>query len=287
MTASGAGGGLWQLARARGAAARRSGSLRPVVTRIETLHDGGIDFTVRVAQGMKDKDAAAHSDARPIDPFAVPEPDLVVGDLSPTYICLLNKFNVLDDHLLVVTRDFVDQRAPLAAGDFAALQACMRGRSSLGFYNGGREAGASQPHRHLQVVPLPLSLRGPAVPIESVTAPGAAGDGVHRSAALPFRHAFTATGMQAGPRPLYAAYRRLLEATALAQSAADGFLPPYSLLVARSWTLLVPRSRDEVEGIPVNSLGYAGALLVRDEEGLARLRSIGPLEVLARAALRP
>ena len=50
--------------------------------------------------------------------------------------------------------------------DFDAVWSCMAELDGLTFYNGRRAAGASQRHKHLQFVPLPLGLRGPAVPIE-------------------------------------------------------------------------------------------------------------------------
>ena len=36
----------------------------------------------------------------PANPFLPYEEDLYVCDLSPTHVCLLNKFNVVDHHFL-------------------------------------------------------------------------------------------------------------------------------------------------------------------------------------------
>jgi ATP adenylyltransferase len=49
--------------------------------------------------------------------------------------------------------------------------------------------------------------------------------------------------------------------------------------------LLVPRSREFFDAISINSLGFAGALLVRNEEQLERVRSCGPMTVLREVAL--
>ena len=58
---------------------------------------------------------------------------------------------------------------------------------------------------------------------------------------------------------------------------------PYDLLVTRSWMLLVPRTREAVDGIQLNSLGYAGAFLAKtEEEKLQIVRD--PLDLLSRAA---
>lgn len=59
---------------------------------------------------------------------------------------------------------------------------------------------------------------------------------------------------------------------------------PYNFLVTRRWMLMVPRSREFVEGISINALGYAGGLLVRDEAQMETVRSRGPMDLLCRAA---
>jgi ATP adenylyltransferase len=49
--------------------------------------------------------------------------------------------------------------------------------------------------------------------------------------------------------------------------------------------LLVPRSREFFEGISINSLGFAGALLVRNESQLHILTQRGPMSALKEVAL--
>ena len=55
---------------------------------------------------------------------------------------------------------------------------------------------------------------------------------------------------------------------------------PYNLLVTSSWMLLVPRSRHAYRGIPVNGLGFAGSLFVRNRQELERVRELGPMTIL-------
>ena len=217
---------------------------------------------MRRASALRKKDAAGARDER--DPFATPEPDLFVADLSATHYALLNKYNVVDRHLLVVTREYIEQDTPLDRADFEALASCLEGPPVLAFYNGGALAGASQRHKHLQVVRLPLSPRR-ELPIEALIE----GDTV----ALPLRHAFARLPAACPPSELHAHYRSLLREAAC-ESA------PYNLLMARGWMLLVPRSRATFEGIPVNSLAFAGALFVRDEDELRAVERTGPMAVL-------
>jgi len=60
---------------------------------------------------------------------------------------------------------------------------------------------------------------------------------------------------------------------------------PYNLLLTPHWMLVVPRSSEDVAGIAVNSLGFAGSFFVKNEEQLAVLRRIGPMTVLRRVGL--
>jgi ATP adenylyltransferase len=49
--------------------------------------------------------------------------------------------------------------------------------------------------------------------------------------------------------------------------------------------LLVPRSVEQVQGIAVNSLGFAGSLFVRDAQEMETVRAFGPMTLLRRVGL--
>lgn len=283
---------LERLVNERTRAALAAGALRPIATEQAVVSDGGVDYLVRVVDTLRRKEAdrrrredQAREGLPPANPFLPPEPALRVADVPPRHVAVLNKFNVLDRHLLIVTRAFEHQETLLDRGDFAALLACMQGMDGLGFYNGGRVAGASQTHKHLQLVPLPLAPSGPPLPM----APLLEGDGP-RCPRLPFAHAFgrlsgPAAGLGAsGAGEAEALYRRLMgEAGVPMLAAPDGERQgaPYNLLVAGDWMLLVPRSAECFQGVSVNALGFAGSLFVRERTQLERIRSVGPRRVLA------
>ena len=63
-----------------------------------------------------------------MNPFLPYDEDLWVAHLSATHTLLLNKFNLVAHHTLVVTREFEAQEAPLSAGDLAATRASMQAR---------------------------------------------------------------------------------------------------------------------------------------------------------------
>ncbi len=273
--------------------ARASGALVPIETEGIVIDDGGVPFVVRSASGLRRKDADREQrrrQAAPVNPFLPPEADLVVADVSPTHVAVLNKFSVIERHLLIVTRAYEHQARWLTRDDFAALAACMAEFASLGFYNGGAPAGASQPHKHLQLVPLPLAAAGPAVPAGALIEASLAPDGVAQVAGFAFVAAACRLDGAAFADPPRAALRlqdRFEAAAARAGvrrvDAADGPRQsmPYNLLVTRDWLLVVPRAREHAEGISINALGFAGSLFVRDAAALARLRAMGPMRALA------
>jgi sulfate adenylyltransferase (ADP) / ATP adenylyltransferase len=73
----------------------------------------------------------------------------------------------------------------------------------------------------------------------------------------------------------------MTEDGALRQSA------PYNLLLTREWMLLVPRTRESVEGISMNALGFAGSLFVRDEAQMRVVLDRGPMALLRAVTLPP
>jgi sulfate adenylyltransferase (ADP) / ATP adenylyltransferase len=151
---------LWERAVAQTQYALQSGALQPIPTEYELIEQGGITFLVRTLLNLTRKAAAQpklSQSAQAVNPFLPYDPDLFVADLSETHVCLLNKYNVTDYHLLIITRAFEPQESLLTLADFEALWHCLREIDGLGFYNSGKLAGASQPHKHLQLVPLPLS----------------------------------------------------------------------------------------------------------------------------------
>ena len=293
-------GTLWQKIVATTDAAIISGALLPVPTDHRVIEEGRIRYLVRVLARLRRKDEArkaqdkAAAAGRKFNPFLPPEPALTVGQVSSTHSAVLNKFNVVEHHLLIVTKQFENQETLLTPGDFEALWLCMAEYEGLGFYNGGKEGGASQEHKHLQLVPLPLAPDGPAIPLEPLLAEASGGhDEILNIPAFPFRHAFVRLEPELWKQPAAVArhcfelYAMLLRRVGM-QPPGPGNLSrqshPYCLLATRQWMLLVPRSQEHFKGVSLNSLAYAGSFFVRDEQQLAMLRKAGPLRALAETA---
>ncbi len=268
--------GFWAEVVDRAEEAIAAGAMHSFECALEFVEDGGVEFVVRVAMKFPPGETAAgrSKDAPPLpaNPFASPEPALLVRDLTPTHRAVLNKFSVLREHLLVVTRDFQDQRSLLDARDFEALAVCMEEAEVLAFYNGGTEAGASQAHKHVQVVTLPLSPRR-SIPMDALL--------LRPAVELPFRHAFArlARGETARPAEVLARYLELYRRAGLRDSQ------PYNLLLTHEWMLVVPRSRDRSEGISINALAFAGSFFVRDARHAHAIARARPMSVLKSVAM--
>jgi len=284
-------GTLWDRVLRTTARGERSGSLQPIPTTSETVEDGGIRFQVRVVDNLRRKQRARRAQQRAADagrdanPFLPYDEDLYVADVSDTHVALLNKFNVLDHHLLIVTRDYAEQKSLLDRSDFDALWTCLREVDGLGFYNGGVVAGASQQHKHLQLAPYPLASDVARAPIEAAFGRAEFDGGIGRIADLPFEHALA---LHPDPEDAESGsvdrYRALLDAVGRPPAVGGWQSGPYNLLVTRGWTLAVPRTGEFFESISINAIGFAGGLLVRDEIEMARVREVGPLAVLAATA---
>ncbi len=292
---------LWQDLLRTTEHALATGALLPVPTNEGIIEDSGVCFFIRVLAGLrrkaearKEQDAAERA-GRTVDPFLPPEKDLTVAEVSDSHIAVLNKFNVVERHLLIVTRHYEDQEMLLTVADLEALWACLAQYESLGFYNGGAAGGASQRHKHLQLVPLPLARRGAAVPVEPLFDRSRFGStGIGTVPAFDFRHAFVRLPEGLGKDPVVAArrtfdiYGRMLHHVGMSPPAASRLTPqslPYCLVMTRRWMLLVPRSMEHFEDISLNSLAYAGSLFVWNEQQLARLREFGPLKALREVSL--
>ncbi len=290
-------GSLWSSVLERTAQALECGALHTIPTDCTFVEQDGVHFLVRLAPSLEAKAEQrkkVSGQECPPNPFLPYDEELFVADISDTHVCLLNKFNVVDHHILIVTRFFEDQESLLALDDFHAMWACLAEFDGLAFYNAGTIAGASQRHRHLQMVPLPLSPRGPKVPIDPLLAAATFGGAVGVAPGLPFVHAGVRGDPDWAKVPLEGAkaslecYRAMLVSVGLGEGreGSEGkLLGPYNLLVTREWMWLVPRSKECVGSISVNALGFAGALLVKNQQELKFLVGQGPMTILKMVAV--
>lgn len=274
--------------------ALRSKALKSITTESELIEQEGIHFLVRSLPNLARKEAAKKQEitkenrsGQNFNPFLPYEEELFVANLSETHVCLLNKYNVVDHHLLIVTREFEEQESLLTLQDFEALQIVLTEFEGLAFYNGGKLAGASQRHKHLQVVPLPLTPSGPRIPIEPALAAATFQGAVGTVPVFPFTHAFMKLDLakrntHLAASSMFDCYVSLLKTVGVLTHPQDleKKVGHYNLLITREWMLMIPRTQEEFQSISVNSLGFAGTFFVRNQALLEELKTIKPITIL-------
>ncbi len=292
-------GTLWKKIIQRTNSARECGALQSIETEYQLIKQNDILFVVRTLanlalkeQGKQQQKAKEAKTGKRIDPFLPYEEDLFVCDLSPTHLCLLNKFNVVENHLLIVTRAFEEQTELLNIQDFTALATCMQEIDGLAFYNGGKVAGASQPHKHLQLIPLPMIAEVTHLPIEVAIAQATYNNSMGKIPSFDFCHAiallnFSSTDTLAtAAQQMHDCYYKLLNFIGLTVNNSSQKQPSaYNFLATKDWMLVVPRSQESFKSISVNSLGFAGSLFVRDRNSLEVLKQVTPMNILRNVAV--
>ena len=243
--------------------ALENGSLLPITTEATAIVENGIEFLGHV---VTNNAAKKFTSAKKQDnPFLPYEEDMYVADAGKGHVCLLNKYPVLNPHLLICSREFISQTAPLELQDFAAWIMGFDHDEVLGFYNGGTMAGASQSHRHMQLVKT-------AIPLEDAIL----------SHSLPFEHRLYRFDSLNSER-LYLCYLAGLKELGLSgmQGLTDeSQCKPYNLILTKKWMLLVPRVTNNIHGVFANGINYSGRFLVKQPEQLAWLQQYGIMRFL-------
>ena len=290
-------GSLWDRLTHVSAQAENQRVLHHIATETVLVEDQDIQYVVRVLRHLRKKIEAGIEQRKKTEasgqyhnPFLPYEEALYVADVTDSHLVILNKFPVLDHHTLLITRAFEEQQSLLTEADFTALWACMAEYDALAFYNGGREAGSSQRHKHLQMIPLPLHPDGPRLPIEPALNRAHFRGKIGVVPGFPFVHAVARvnpdwldTPEKSGPLCNHI-YQDMLLQVGMGDTSGV-IVPPYNFIATREWMLLLPRSVSNYKQIYINSLGFAGALLVKDEEHLDQLCKTRPSNVLRRVSI--
>ncbi|MET0380137.1 MAG: hypothetical protein ABW049_14185 [Spongiibacteraceae bacterium] len=280
---------LSQLVAEATARAIERGVLLPLQSEVVEVSENGLRYTISSLSSLSLKDmAGVLQKSAGGNPFLPYEKDLFVTNLSPTHVLLLNKFPIDQHHVMAVTREFVPQVAPLERSDFHALALLLQAADGLAMFNGGKIAGASQPHRHLHMMP------GRTPPLASTFPIDGPADVVQQIPQFRFVHAFirlddNAIAASATTATDYLQDRFSAAAAHCHLQPANGEMPPYDLLATRGWLLVVPRSQGTwTEGdvtVLVSALDFGGQLGVRNTDQIDVVRKAGLLKILEATAI--
>ncbi len=259
-------------------AATASGALVPLDSSLTHLMgERGCRFELRHLLSATPKHLQA-SGPKP-NPFLPWDPRLEVNRIGESHVVILNKYPVQTSHMLLITQDWQPQTGWLSMEDWRSLARVDAMTTGLWFFNSGPDAGASQPHRHLQLLPRSAGERICAREdwfqrcAEGITT--SAQDPLLRSArVVPIRSTLTA-------ETLHELYLAL--AADLGQghpSIDDCPRGAYNLLLSRQWMAMVRRGREGIRGFSVNALGFAGSLLSTDASDRQWIQRSGPEALL-------
>ncbi|MBD0267594.1 MAG: phosphorylase, partial [Cyanobacteria bacterium Co-bin8] len=84
--------------------AKACSALQPIETEFDFLHQGNLRFLVRKLANLARKEQAkvaqetkSQAKGKEINPFLPYDSELFVSNLTSTHLCLLNKYNVVDN----------------------------------------------------------------------------------------------------------------------------------------------------------------------------------------------
>lgn len=276
---------IWQRALARSAVALSSGALVPLATEVVEAPELA-PFVLRRLLSRTPKHLR-RGGPKP-NPFLPWEPALEVDRFGASHVVLLNKYPVQSGHLLLISQDWQPQSGWLTAADWRSVAQLDADTSGLWFFNSCAAAGASQPHRHLQV--LPRHAGEPSCPLATLYAaqlkrPGALVAGTEP---WPWAHRLSRRVDPVGGTDLEGLYHDHAAQLGLGYPQHHPQpLHPYNLLFDEQWFLTVRRRQEHCAGFSLNALAFAGYLLSTERSDLPWLKREGPWALLKAVASAP
>lgn len=271
-------------------------ALRPILTQYQILEQDNIPFLIRMIENLERKDNEKKKQKQkqsniPFNPFLPYDRDLFIENIRDNHVAILNKFNVFDHHLLIVTREFQEQESALNLDDFLALWTVLLEINGLGFYNSGKLSGASQPHKHLQLVPYPLAKEIETIPINDLVLSYKNSQEIVTLKELPYLHSIEFfediknKSCEELGQITVEKYHKLLDRLNI---KIENNKPSqnYNLLITKDWMMIIPRTQEKYQSLSINSLGFAGAFLVKNEELLNLIKESNLLKILAKVGVK-
>ena len=280
----------WNRALEQSERALKSGSLVPLSTSLEHLFSSlENNFELRTLESRLPKHLRREG-PKP-NPFQPWDEQLEVARLDPSHAVILNKYPVQRGHMLLITAEWAAQDGWLSLADWTALVHVDQDTSGLWFFNSGPIAGASQPHRHLQL--LPRSKDETSCPRDLWFQNRLISQGTNESARDPLLNGCSVVSRLSQSKDpyeqaqeLYKGYLSLSEQLGLGNPSQDHrprFF--YNLLLTPQWMAMVRRRREGVAGFSINALGFAGYLLATANADLNWLKNNGPEALLREVIL--
>ncbi len=264
------------------AKAIKEGALIPLKTKLSKLSTNeGTHFQIRQLTSLFFSENKVYGPKA--NPFFPWDRRLEISNINHDHVLILNKYPVQLGHMLLITNNWAPQNGWLSSNDWKALENVDKITSGLWFFNSGPEAGASQPHRHLQLLPrISNSMICPREGYFLSLIKGLGENNYHKDFGFIIKKRSTSSNIPKY-RLLYNDYLTLAAGVNLGEPETTKMpLDPYNLLICKKWIVLIKRRNDFYRGFNVNALGYAGYLLATQESDMDWLKDNGPEELLKR-----
>ncbi|KAK9478751.1 ATP adenylyltransferase-domain-containing protein [Lipomyces japonicus] len=282
--------------------ATESGSLKfTQSTEADEVEDEVFTFQVRIAPSLGQKSSLQQQQQPSVlspkfDPFENPEPALFLTEIGTNHSLVLNKFSIVPYHFLAITKKFESQSSPLSEHDltvtWSLLQAKLKGQANsrlLAFYNCGSLSGASQDHKHIQFIPVSKDIQLiPDFVLEDFEAPrsrDALGIAPISHPGLPFAHFILPVPKNPTIDDLILRFSALFSRTLTVLREHDQSNKSYNFAMTSKWMFMAPRSKEEFEGVSVNSTGLVGLLLAKSQYQAELIKTVTPLHILGSVGL--
>jgi len=251
-------------------------SLYPLKTKIITsdLYQKN-DFIIRKLDTSKLNKKIIYGPKQ--NPFCPWEKILEIDKIGQNHQLILNKYPVQKGHILLITNNWKPQNGWLDINDWEAIQKVNKDTSGLWFFNSSPTAGASQPHRHIQL--LRRSKEEISCPREKWFTEIKSNQDIDSK--LKKNIIVSKFNFLENSISLYELYLDLSKKLGLGSPLNDKKPRyPYNLLITNKWIAIIKRSNDHIHGFSVNGLGFAGYLLVTDKSDVNYLKKMGPEKLL-------
>ena len=211
------------------------------------------------------------------NPFCPWEKILEIDKIDDDHQLILNKYPVQKGHILLITNNWKPQNGWLDINDWEAIRQVNKDTSGLWFFNSSPIAGASQPHRHFQL--LRRSRNEISCPREKWFLEMNIDQDINSK--LKKNIIVSKFNFFENSSNLCEFYLELCKKLGLGDPINyEKPIHPYNILITNNWIAIIRRSFDHLHGFSINGLGVAGYLLITDKSDINYLKRYGPEKLL-------
>ena len=214
------------------------------------------------------------------NPFIPWDSRLEIQAINEKHTLILNKYPVQIGHMLLITNTWKPQNGWLNKDDFEAIQNVDNDTTGLWFFNSSKEAGASQPHRHFQLLPRRYNESiCPRFDWFCSLLNNTNGSKSEISHCISIRQ--RSKNKNSIEYDLFSSYKSMIDEMNLGDiDIINKPLKPYNLLITSEWIALITRKTDRSNGFSINALGFAGYFLGTKRSDVDTLIKFGPEKIL-------